>query len=102
MRLSKIIFSPSIRDLYKAPLKSHELQSFDTAIINPPRNGALPQIKELAKSDVQKIIYVSCSPTTFERDSKSLLGAGFKLNSLTPIDQFLWSKHLELVGVFSK
>ncbi|MBM3617974.1 MAG: 23S rRNA (uracil(1939)-C(5))-methyltransferase RlmD [Alphaproteobacteria bacterium] len=90
------------RDLFKSPLKSAELTRYDAAVINPPRNGALPQVKELSEAGIARIVMVSCNPATFERDAKHLLESGYRLDSLVPVDQFLWSHHLEVVGIFSK
>jgi 23S rRNA (uracil1939-C5)-methyltransferase len=90
------------RDLYKRPLKQHELKNFDALVINPPRNGAKPQADEIAQSDIKKVIMVSCNPATFERDASSLIHGGYKLTQATPIDQFYWNSHLELVAVFEK
>lgn len=89
------------RDLVKQPLCG-ELQEVDAAVINPPRNGALPQCKALAASAVGKVVMVSCNPATFTRDALALQAGGFTLAELTPIDQFTWSHHLELVGVFTR
>ena len=88
------------RDLYRNPLSASELAAFDAAIINPPHNGATPQIRALAASGIENVVMVSCNPATFERDARLLLEAGYELASLTPIDQFIWSGHLEVVGVF--
>lgn len=87
-----------MRDLYAQPL-AVELQGVGAAVINPPRNGALPQCRALAQSGVRKIVMVSCNPATFVRDAQALQAGGFRLMELTPIDQFTWSHHLELVGV---
>lgn len=95
----------STRDLYKRPLKDYELNNFDGIVINPPRNGALPQIKSLANTNntLKKIAMVSCNPETFQRDAKYLLdNSSFTLESITPIDQFYWSHHLEIVGLFTR
>ncbi len=92
----------SIRDLFKKPLNYNELKYFDGVVINPPRNGALPQVQQLAKSGVKKIVMVSCNLATFERDAASLYNAGYELAEATPIDQFFWSAHLELVAYFIK
>jgi 23S rRNA (uracil1939-C5)-methyltransferase len=90
------------RDLFKRPVKQHELKNFDAVVINPPRNGALPQADEIAKSDVKKVVMVSCNPATFERDTKSLINGGFVLERAAAIDQFYWNAHLEVVGVFCR
>ncbi len=88
-------------DLFKRPLTAKALQPFESAIINPPRNGALPQIKALAMREMPQVIMVSCNPATFQRDAAHLLNSGYSLQSLTPIDQFYMTHHLELVGVFA-
>ncbi len=91
-----------IRDLFSDPITKKELKKFDLAIINPPRNGASPQVCEIAKSSLKNIIYVSCNPESFLRDSKILIDSGFKITNLTALDQFYATKHLELIAVFTK
>jgi 23S rRNA (uracil1939-C5)-methyltransferase len=88
------------RDLFTRPLSAKALEPFDGVVINPPRNGALPQIKELAKSKVKHIAMVSCNPATFKRDAAHLLQAGYRMVSAAAIDQFYWSGHLEIVAGF--
>lgn len=90
------------KDLYQDALTKRELEKLDLVIINPPRNGATPQIREIAKSQVKNVIYVSCNPQTFAFDAKILIEAGFKIEALTALDQFHASKHLELVAVLRK
>ncbi len=92
--------SVASRDLFKEPLSIDELNNFEAVVINPPRNGALPQVKKIAQSNVNKVVYVSCSPATFERDAKELIQAGFKVTNAVAIDQFYWSSHLEVIVVF--
>jgi 23S rRNA (uracil1939-C5)-methyltransferase len=98
--LSKI--SAFKRDLFSDPLTKKELNKFEFAIINPPRNGAQPQIEEIAKSEMKSLIYVSCNPKTFFCDIKFLLDANFKIKKLVAIDQFFASKHLEILGIFER
>ncbi len=90
------------RDLFLDPANKNELSKFDLAIINPPRNGASPQIIEIAKSSLKNLIYVSCNPESFFRDAKILIDSGFKITKLTALDQFYATKHLELIAVFGK
>lgn len=90
------------RDLYKKPLTAQELNQFDAIIINPPRNGATPQFENIAASKVKNLIIVSCDPISLERDLKTLHGTGFNLISATPIDQFVWSEHLESVVILNR
>ncbi len=90
------------RDLYRRPLMGKELAGFDAVVIDPPRDGAAPQFKELAKSQIATIVAVSCNPGTLARDARYLLDAGWTMDVVTPIDQFLWSHHVEAVTVFRK
>lgn len=88
------------RDVEKFPLGRDELLKFDIAIINPPRTGALKQTSVLAAGKIKKIIMVSCNSGTFARDARILHENGYSLKSLSAIDQFYFSHHLEQVGVF--
>ena len=90
------------RDLYRRPLTAKELAGFDAVVFDPPRAGAKEQAIELAQSDVKTIVAISCNPNTFARDARILADGGYQLTRVVPVDQFLWSPHLELVGVFSK
>ncbi len=90
------------RDLFRRPLLPDELQKFDTVVIDPPRAGALAQAREIAKSTVPKIAYVSCNPLTFARDAKTLLNSGYEIDFVRVVDQFRWSSHVELVAAFHK
>jgi 23S rRNA (uracil1939-C5)-methyltransferase len=91
------------QDLYNRPIKSNEIDNYKQILINPPRNGATPQIKEIAKSkNLSDVIFVSCSLVNFVRDTKILLEAGFYLKEIYPIDQFLYTTHLELIAIFQK
>jgi 23S rRNA (uracil1939-C5)-methyltransferase len=90
------------RDLFRRPLLSHEMKKLDAVVFDPPRAGALEQVGEIARSRVGLAVGVSCNPQTFARDAAVLIGAGFTLDQVWPIDQFLWSVHVELVGVFRR
>jgi len=90
------------RDLVRRPLTPDELAPFDAVVFDPPREGAAAQASGLAASKVPVVTAVSCDPATFARDARLLAGGGYRLTSLTPIDQFLWSPHLELVGEFRR
>jgi 23S rRNA (uracil1939-C5)-methyltransferase len=90
------------RDLVRRPVLVEELRKTDVAVFDPPRAGAAEQSAELARSAVARVIGVSCNPATFARDARALIDAGFALDRVLPVDQFLWSPHIELVGVFSR
>ena len=90
------------RDLFRRPLLPDELAKTDAVVVDPPRAGAEAQVAELVKSDVPRIAYVSCNPTTFARDAAVLVAQGFTLNWVHVVDQFRWSAHVELVGCFTR
>ncbi|MBB4184825.1 23S rRNA (uracil1939-C5)-methyltransferase [Sinorhizobium terangae] len=90
------------RDLFRRPLMAQELKSYDAVVFDPPRAGAEAQCHELARSGVKKIAAVSCNPVTLARDLAILTGAGYRITSVTPIDQFLWSAHVEAVATLEK
>lgn len=90
------------RDLYARPLEATELAAYDTVIFDPPRAGARAQAERLAASKVPLVIGVSCDPATFARDARTLVDGGYRLERVTPVDQFLWSASVELVAVFRR
>jgi 23S rRNA (uracil1939-C5)-methyltransferase len=90
------------RDLYRRPLDEGELRNFDAVVLDPPRAGAEQQVTALAGSGVRKIAYVSCNPATFARDSKLLVGGGYRLEWVRPVGQFRWSTHVELAAAFTR
>ena len=89
-----------VRDLKNFPLTSDELSIYDAIIIDPPRSGAKSQFLNIAKSNVSIIISISCNVNTFVRDAKILIGSNYELKWVQPIDQFLFSAHIELVALF--
>ncbi len=91
-----------VRDLFRRPLTADELGAFDAVVIDPPRQGAEAQARELARAKLSRIAYVSCSVTTFARDARILRDGGFRLRDVTPVDQFRYSPHVELVGRFER
>ena len=90
------------RDLFRRPLFQPDLKPFDAVLLDPPRQGAESQCREIAKSKLARVVYISCDPESFARDAKILVGAGFKLGRITPVDQFRFSSHVELVAEFSR
>ncbi|MFP4003793.1 MAG: class I SAM-dependent RNA methyltransferase, partial [Alphaproteobacteria bacterium] len=85
------------RDLEHAPLTVKELKRFGAVVFDPPRAGALPQARMLAASAVPRVVAVSCNPATFARDAAALVEGGYRLHHVSPVDQFVWSAHVELV-----
>lgn len=90
------------RDLFQDAIDKRELNDFDALIINPPRNGATPQIKEIAKSALKNVLYVSCNPKSFAFDAKILQEAGFVITKMVALDQFHGSNHMEVIAGFKR
>ena len=91
-----------LRDLYRRPFVPVELKGFDAVVFDPPRQGAQSQARELAASAVPRVVAVSCNPATFARDARILVDGGYRLAAVTPVDQFLYSAHVELVARFER
>jgi 23S rRNA (uracil1939-C5)-methyltransferase len=90
------------RDLFKLPMTPPEFSRFDAVVLDPPRAGALAQVKQLSSSGVPRIAYVSCNAASFARDAQVLIDGGFRLDWIVGVDQFLWSAHIELAAAFSR
>jgi 23S rRNA (uracil1939-C5)-methyltransferase len=90
------------RDLFRRPLAAAEFKGFDAVVLDPPRQGAEAQARALAQSAVPRLIYASCNPASFSRDARILCAGGYRLAAVTPVDQFRYSAHVELVGVFDR
>ncbi|MEL6089069.1 class I SAM-dependent RNA methyltransferase [Bartonella schoenbuchensis] len=90
------------RDLFRRPLSAKELERFDSVVFDPPRAGAKEQVCELAKTTIPRVVAVSCNPVTFARDLSILVAGGYTVEQVIPIDQFLWSPHVEIVAILSK
>jgi 23S rRNA (uracil1939-C5)-methyltransferase len=83
-------------------LQADELKSYDAVVFDPPRAGAKAQAEQLSQSQVPVVIGVSCSPSSFARDAAILRAGGYALSQVLPVDQFVFSPHVELAGVFTK
>jgi 23S rRNA (uracil1939-C5)-methyltransferase len=90
------------RDLFRRPLIAAELKRCNCVVFDPPRQGAEAQARALAASAVPIIVGVSCNPMTFARDARILVDGGYRLERLTPVDQFRYSSHVELVARFAR
>jgi 23S rRNA (uracil1939-C5)-methyltransferase len=90
------------RDLFRRPLMPQELGDYDAVVFNPPRQGAQAQAERLAASKVPVVVAVSCNVATFARDARILVDGGYRLESVTPVDQFRHTPHVELVARFQR
>jgi 23S rRNA (uracil1939-C5)-methyltransferase len=92
----------AVRDLFREPLVPNEMKGFDAVVFDPPRAGAEAQAKQLARSKVKTVVAVSCDAMSFARDAEILVGGGYALTRVTPVDQFKWSSHVETVALFTR
>jgi 23S rRNA (uracil1939-C5)-methyltransferase len=90
------------RDLFRRPLDGKDLGRFEAVVLDPPRAGAKEQVEALASSSVPRVAYVSCNPSTFARDARTLVDGGYRLDWVEPVGQFRWSVHVELAAAFSR
>jgi len=90
------------RDLFRAPLTARELTRYDAVVLDPPRAGAKSQAEALARSGVPKVVMVSCNPGTCARDLRILVDGGYRIARVVPVDQFLFSPHIELVAELAR
>jgi 23S rRNA (uracil1939-C5)-methyltransferase len=90
------------RDLFRRPLMPQQLRDFDAVVFDPPRQGAQAQALQLAASNIPVVIAVSCNVATFARDARLLVDGGYKIEGVTPVDQFRHTPHVELVARFTR
>ncbi len=90
------------RDLFRRPLMPQELRDYDAVVFDPPRQGAQAQVKQLAASKIPVVIAVSCNVATFARDARTLIDGGYRIENVTPVDQFRYTPHVELVARFTR
>jgi 23S rRNA (uracil1939-C5)-methyltransferase len=90
------------RDLFRRPLMPQELRDFDAVVFDPPRQGAQAQAQQLAASKIPVVVAVSCNAATFARDARILIDGGYRIESVTPVDQFRHTPHVELIARFAR
>ena len=88
------------RDLFRNPMRADELCGFAGVVLDPPRAGAREQVSQIAQSGVERVVYISCNPSSWARDAAMLRDAGYRLAELRPVGQFRWSTHVELASLF--
>lgn len=92
----------AVRDLFREPLVPNEMKELDAVVFDPPRAGAEAQAKQLARAKVKTVVAVSCDAGTFARDAEILISGGYALKSVTAVDQFKYSSHVEIVAQFTR
>lgn len=93
------------RNLFKYPFDKDDLKNIKAVVIDPPRASAHEQCKAIANlpQDIKplKIVFISCNPKTFVYDAELLIGGGYTFEKVTLVDQFVYSKHQELIALFT-
>ncbi|MDX2128019.1 MAG: 23S rRNA (uracil(1939)-C(5))-methyltransferase RlmD [Chloroherpetonaceae bacterium] len=75
----------------------------DVIITDPPRAGMHPNaVKSMIELGSQRIVYVSCNPSSLARDGKLLAESGYKLEKVRAVDLFPHTNHIESVALFRK
>lgn len=91
-----------VRDLARRPLMAHEMKKAQAIVFDPPRAGAAAQAEQLAAAGPAIVVAVSCNPATLARDLGILVRGGYRIESITPIDQFPFAAHVEAVAVLKR
>jgi 23S rRNA (uracil1939-C5)-methyltransferase len=91
---------PLLRDLFRNPMQTDELNRFAAVLLDPPRAGAREQVAHIAESTVPRVVYISCNPASWARDAAVMIAGGYRLAELRPVGQFRWSTHVELASLF--
>ncbi len=77
-------------------------EGFNKVLLDPARAGAAGVMDHIIKLAPERVVYVSCNPTTLARDSQSLLTSGYQLERITLLDMFPHTGHVESMVLFSR
>jgi 23S rRNA (uracil1939-C5)-methyltransferase len=70
----------------------------DVIVVDPPRKGCDSALLEtILKMQPERVVYVSCNPSTLARDLRVLEDGGYRTVEVTPVDMFPWTSHVECV-----
>ncbi len=101
-RQAELKVTAEARNLDRQPVWADRLAGGNAIVFDPPRAGAKAQVVEIAAAAVPVVVAVSCNPSSFARDAQALVDGGYGLERVVPVDQFLWSPHMELAAVFRR
>ena len=75
----------------------------DVLVVDPPRAGLSQKVvRRVLEAEATKIVYVSCNPTTLAPNARQMVGAGYRLTSVTPVDMFPQTPHIESVALLER
>ncbi len=88
---------------YMKDVAKGDRERFDVVLMDPPRAGSTPAfINGVLGLAPERVVYVSCNPTTQRRDVELFLAGGYAIESLEVVDMFPHTKHAESVMVLSR
>ncbi|MFT9385897.1 class I SAM-dependent RNA methyltransferase [Acetobacter sp.] len=90
------------QDLNRQPVMAKDLAKTPVVVLDPPHAGSRLQMRQIAQGKPAQVIYVSCNPAALSKDAAMLADAGYRLDSVAVIDQFLWSAETETVCSFRR
>jgi 23S rRNA (uracil1939-C5)-methyltransferase len=97
------IISGAVRHVLGQCGVGNALPKPDLVVIDPPRPGLDPEAMQgLLKLDAPKILYISCNPETQAQNVEEILGHGYRLETIQPIDQFAHTPHIENIVILVK
>lgn len=75
----------------------------DFIVLDPPREGIHPKaLPKIIAFDVKRIVYISCKPTSLQRDLPSFLEAGYTVEKADCVDMFPWTRGIETIVLLQK
>lgn len=77
-----------------------ERSKWDAVLLDPPRAGAKPIARILANAQADRIVYVSCNPSTLARDAATICAGGWRISKATVVDMYPHTAHIECVCTF--
>lgn len=95
-------FVGKAEDVLPKQYEKHQIYA-DVIVVDPPRKGCEQAVLDtIIKMEPKRVVYVSCDSATLARDVKALTENGYVLKSVTPVDQFCHTAHVESVVLLSK
>ncbi len=83
--------------------QAHPQETPDIVVVDPPRQGCQPPVLEaLINLECDRLVYISCKPSTLARDLKQLCAQGYELTQVQPVDLFPQTAHIEAVAFLTR
>lgn len=99
---SLTVFNRFLISQDKDRLETHHFAGIDTVLLNPSREGVGPILRTLLSPRVDRVVMMSCFPESFARDARILFESGFVLEEWCLVDQFQFTKHIEILSRWTR